>query len=238
MAAGLARHRLPVRARITCEPSGEATTARSAAAGRRRRVACAPIGTWQPPPSAASTARSAVTAAWVAAWSSGAQASKRIARGARLDGQRALPDRRAHHLRRQGFRRCGRPSPAASGRRRPAGWRRTGLRRACAGACPDCRAPIRSTRSGRSAPQLRGRGAGNWCRPWRPGGSSSRRLPDHGVARIFALRNRGQHQAVRQFGGQVFQAVHRQVGAAVQQRLLDFLGEQALGARPWPAARR
>ena len=55
-------------------------------------------------------------------------------------------------------------------------------------------------------------------------------LADHGVARIFALGNGGQHQALGQFGGQVLQAVHGQIGAAIEQRLFDFLGEESLGA--------
>jgi hypothetical protein len=42
---------------------------------------------------------------------------------------------------------------ALEARRRPARWRRTGLRRACAGACPGCRAAARCFRSGRSALQ-------------------------------------------------------------------------------------
>ena len=53
---------------------------------------------------------------------------------------------------------------------------------------------------------------------------------DHGVARIFALGNGRQHQARGQFGGQIFQAVDRQVGAAVEQRFFDFLGEKAFAA--------
>ena len=52
----------------------------------------------------------------------------------------------------------------------------------------------------------------------------------HGVARIFTLGDRRQHEAFGQFGGQVLQAVHGQVGAAVEQRLLDLFGEEALGA--------
>ena len=43
-------------------------------------------------------------------------------------------------------------------------------------------------------------------------------------------RDGGEHQAVGQLGGQILQAVHGEIGAAVEQRLFDFLGEQALGA--------
>ncbi len=52
----------------------------------------------------------------------------------------------------------------------------------------------------------------------------------HGIARIFTLGNGRQHEAFGQFGGQVFQTVHGQVGAAVEQRFFDLFGEEALGA--------
>jgi len=47
---------------MTCDPSGDTTTARIRTIRPLSTVACAPIGTWQPPPNDASTARSAVTA--------------------------------------------------------------------------------------------------------------------------------------------------------------------------------
>ena len=56
------------------------------------------------------------------------------------------------------------------------------------------------------------------------------RAADHGVARIFALGNGGQHEAFGQFGRQILQAVHREIGAPVEQRFFDLLGEEALGA--------
>ena len=55
-------------------------------------------------------------------------------------------------------------------------------------------------------------------------------LADDGVARIFAFGNGGQHQAFGQFGGQILQAVDGEIGAAVEQRFFDFLGEETLGA--------
>ena len=61
---------------------------------------------------------------------------------------------------------------------------------------------------------------------------------DDGVARILALGNRRQHQPVGQFRRQILQAVHGEIGAAVEQRLFDLLREQPLACRPWPAARR
>ena len=53
---------------------------------------------------------------------------------------------------------------------------------------------------------------------------------DQRVARILALQRAGQHDARRQCGFQVLQAVHREIDAAVHQRLVDFLGEQPLAA--------
>ena len=51
---------------------------------------------------------------------------------------------------------------------------------------------------------------------------------NQGIARIFALRNRGQRQAGRQIGRHVFQAVNGEIDRAREQRLFDFLGEKAL----------
>ena len=53
---------------------------------------------------------------------------------------------------------------------------------------------------------------------------------DQRIARVFALGHGGEHQAGRQFGGQIFQAMYRQIGAAGQQGLLDFFREQSLAA--------
>ncbi|MBN8927896.1 MAG: hydroxymethylbilane synthase, partial [Rhodospirillales bacterium] len=50
------------------------------------------------------------------------------------------------------------------------------------------------------------------------------------AARILPLQRAGQHDAGRQFGLQVLQAVHREIHAPIGQRLVDFLGEQALAA--------
>jgi hypothetical protein len=65
-----------------------------------------------------------------------------------------------------------------------------------------------------------------------PGARRQVRQPPayQGIARIFPRRNRGQHQARRQLRRQILQTVYGQVGAAVQQGFLDFLGEQAFCA--------
>ena len=59
---------------------------------------------------------------------------------------------------------------------------------------------------------------------------------DQRVARVLARQRAGQHDAGRQRGLQVLQAVHREVDAAVGQRLVDLLGEQALAADVGQAA--
>ena len=69
--------------------------------------------------------------------------------------------------------------------------------------------------------------------------ASAVRAQDQRVARILARQGAGQHDAGRQLGFQILQAVHREVDPAVQQRLVDFLGEQALAAdigQPLPVA--
>ena len=48
--------------------------------------------------------------------------------------------------------------------------------------------------------------------------------------RILALGDGGDLKSRRKFGGQIFQAVHREIDAAFGQRFFNFLGEHALGA--------
>ena len=62
------------------------------------------------------------------------------------------------------------------------------------------------------------------------------------VARIFALGDRGEHEARRQLHRHVLHRMHGEIGAAVGQRVLELLDEQALAAglveRAGRAARR
>ena len=53
---------------------------------------------------------------------------------------------------------------------------------------------------------------------------------DEAIARVFALRHAGQHDAGRHAGGQIFHRMDRGINASVQQRLIQLLGEQALAA--------
>jgi hypothetical protein len=53
---------------------------------------------------------------------------------------------------------------------------------------------------------------------------------DQGVARILPLHRAGEHDAVGHGGFQVLQAVDGEIHPPVQQRLVDFLGEQAFAA--------
>ena len=57
---------------------------------------------------------------------------------------------------------------------------------------------------------------------------------DQGVGDILTRRDRRQDEAGRGLRRQVLEAVHRQVGRAVEDRPLDLLGEQP-GARPRPS---
>ena len=50
------------------------------------------------------------------------------------------------------------------------------------------------------------------------------------IARIFASCDGGDLKTRRNFRGQVFQTVHREIDALLGQRFLNFLGEHALGA--------
>src|SRR3954467_2196736 len=50
------------------------------------------------------------------------------------------------------------------------------------------------------------------------------------ISRIFASGNGNDLEICRNFSRKIFQAVHREVHAIVEQRFLDFLREHALGA--------
>ena len=198
---------------------------------RRRRapstVAWAPMGTWHPPPSAASKARSAVTAACVAGWSSAAQASN-PAPAARVSmRQRSLADGGAHHIRRQDFRDAAAPAEALQA----GGGQQDGVVLACI-ELAQARIQIAAHRFHGEVrtelAQLRGAAQRAGSDPG-AGGQIGQRAAHHGVARVLALGHGGQHQARGQLGGQILQAVHGEIGAAVEQGFLNLLGEQALG---------
>src|SRR5262249_15304747 len=53
-------------------------------------------------------------------------------------------------------------------------------------------------------------------------------LGQEGVARIFAFRNRAKIDAVRKLERDVLKAVNREIDAAVEKRLVQFLCEQTL----------
>ena len=50
------------------------------------------------------------------------------------------------------------------------------------------------------------------------------------IARVFPFQDTGQHNAWRQFGFQILEAMHRDINAAIGQRFMYFLGEKALAA--------
>ena len=64
----------------------------------------------------------------------------------------------------------------------------------------------------------------------RLGGAKETRIAvDQHVTHVRALADRAELEASRQFGWQVFQAVHRQVGSMLEQRDFQFLREKAFG---------
>ena len=224
------RRRLSRSPRIISAPSGETTSADAVAAVRRRPWRSAPMGTWQPPPSARSTARSAVHGGVRRGMVERARRRRSRRPSARVS-MASAPCPTAGHITsgRQNLRDAVAPAQALQA----GGGQQDGVVlpfiQLCAGAYRGCRAPIRSARSGRSLRSCAARRS-ELVPTFAPAGRSRQLAADHGVARVFALRNGRQHQAFGQFGRQIFQAVDRQIGAAVEQRFLDLLGEQALVA--------
>ena len=189
----------------------------------------APMGTWQPPPSSASMARSAVTGRRVHGSSSGAQASKPALVFERLDRQRALPHRRAHDVGAEDFADDVAPAepPQTRGRQHDGvvlallhfvdaridiAADRLHIQIAAGAACSCAMRRSELVPTDRAEFQI------------------AQLAADDGVARIGALRNGGDGQAFRQFGGQIFHAVNGEIDAPVEQRFFDFLREQTLAA--------
>ena len=180
-----------------------------------------------------SAPRSAATASAVGRVAQGLPARPRRVRGAGLDGQRALARRRRALDRIDQARRQLAAGPAGSGP--PAASR-------MASASPASSLARRVSTLPRSIDDFAGRaggaapgpgGAGWRCRAARPAAGRrgcSRLAADEGVARILALGDGGDDQARRQLGRHVLQRMDGAVDAAVQQGLLDLLGEQALAA--------
>ena len=223
------RHRSPsTRVRSTTWPSSDASSAstvivvavdatrarrtggcsrrraRRGTRARRRPRACAPAS------SIAASARERV-----------------VVVGAALDRERALPDLRQHHRRRRAPRRLRSASPSRSSAacgdddRVEASSARLRSRVAM---LPRSSANVRSGASAASCARRRTEPV-----PTRaPVGSASSVEPDERVARVAPLGHRREHEAVgRVDGGQILGRVHREVGAAVEHRLLHLLHEHA-----------
>ena len=164
--------------------------------------------------------------------------------GARLDGERTLPGRRASPP----LARTPRPRdprvPAAATRRRPGRWPRTRPGRASPAAWARCRARSSMTRSGRRASscarrredEVPMRAPGRQPGQRGPGRSSQR------VSRVGALQDRRERQSVGDARREVLQAVHGQVDRAGLQCVFDLACEDAGapdlrdGRRPLPIA--
>jgi hypothetical protein len=50
------------------------------------------------------------------------------------------------------------------------------------------------------------------------------------IAWVFPFQNASQHNARRQFGFQILEAMHRDINPPIGQRFMDFLGEKPLAA--------
>ena len=184
-------------------------------------------------------ARSASTAACVGGWSSAATAARVAASSARVSSPNApCPDGRQHDLQRQ---RLGdllgqsQPPQARLGQHQRVV---AALVAAFAAGCRRCREyPPFADRGGSAAVAP---GAAD-CRCRRcPVGQLVERCAAGGnqnVARRRPFGHGRQTQPRRRDGRQVLEAVYGQIDAAVEQRKLDFLGENPL-ARRWPRSPR
>ena len=87
---------------------------------------------------------------------------------------------------------------------------------------------FRSGRMRRAAPA----GAATTCRPSRraAAGQVARLAADESVAGVLARQECREHKTGRQERRHVLRGMHREIDAAVDQRLLDLLGEQPLAA--------
>ena len=197
--------------------------------------ASAAIGVRQEPSSTARQARSAVTRAAVGASSSGASnAAMAIVAGADLDADGALGRRPAASPPASGWPSPGRRGRAASARPAPAGWRRPRPPRAWRAACSTLPRSGTTWRSGRAMQRSGPGGAARRCRRRAPCGSVGEAVAASGEDSASRGSSRGSRQPmIRPGGSQVgmsFMRMDGAVDAAVEQRLLDLLGEQALAA--------
>ena len=223
------------RARNSALPSGRITIASSARRVAVEGCASAAIGVRHVPSSAASNARSALAQSAVAASSIARQQVRARAHRRRAISMAMMPCPAAGSIssgamqRGDASPRPSRFSPAARQHRRVAPRRR----RASPGACRHCRAAARSRgRAARAAPAPCA--AARRCRPGalRQRGDARRRR------RVATSASRGSSRgrcaAITSPGGSqrrhVLQRMDGESIAAVEQRLLDLLGEQALAA--------
>ena len=150
---------------------------------------------------------------------------------ARFDSQRALPHRGKHHLRRKNSvmrRRKPKPVTPATASTMASNSPRRHFR--CA--CPHCRAgPALQVRARRAAAAPGA--AGCWCRCARHAATlpGCRVRGNQAIARIFALGDWRETEPVGSFRGNILHAVHREIDAPGQQRVLEFLDEHALRRR-------
>ena len=217
---------------ISSEPSGLAIRPRRYSAPSASRIAWPAIGVRHEPSSTASIACSAATQVAVAAWliaASQPRIRRIVDRGTRC---RPRPGRRraASRLPAPACRHA-QAEPLEPGQREQGRLDLAGLALGAA-ACRHCRAAVTISRSGRrcSSCALPAQRGGADDRTLRQVGDASDVARDQHVARILARQERGDHQPGRQRRRHVLHAVHGDIDAPRQQRLLDLLDEQALAA--------
>ena len=169
----------------------------------------------------------------MARWRDGSGCARQRAVAARLERERALPHRRQQDLRREAL-----VDPLGEAESLQAGAGEDHgvepLARELAQAGRNVAAKRRDLEVGAARPQLRGPAQAPGADP---GADRQRRergaalARDQRIARIRPLGKRHQRELRRQHGRQVLRAVHREIGPAVQQRVLDLLDEQALAAQ-------
>ena len=190
----------------------------------RTTCACAPTGSEHPPPSSARNARSAVTARCASASSIAIEElARHVVVRAALDRERALRDLRKHVRERQALRDpIGELETIERGGRDDDRVEARGLVEPRLDVAPQLREPEVGSqrRELRAAPHRAGR-------DHTTGRELAERGADERVARVGALGHRREQQAVGCLRREILRGVHRDVGATVEDRLLDLLHEHA-----------
>jgi len=190
--------------------------------GAPSTVACAPMGTWLRPERGPARPLS-VTAACVRVVQRGAGVETG-AGGAGFQRQRSLR-RGAHHSSARISRDAASPARRSDRRREQDGVVLARIELAQARVeIARTDSTVRSGRSWRSCAA----GARNWF-PTRAAGGQIGERAAHTASRGSSRWGTAASTRPRQLGGQILQAVHGEIGAAVEQGFLNLLGEETFG---------